>query len=136
MRRPPARLAMGALLIVAGVGCTLIAGVDDVELRADAGAMSGGAAATGGASQGGPTSASGMGGAAGAAGCKSTYRDAVLSDGPIAYWRLGEKKGLVAHNEIGNVDDGVYVDVGLGVPGALSCDPDTAAQFNGTDAYL
>lgn len=35
------------------------------------------------------------------------YRDLIVADGPIAYWRLGETAGTVAVDEMGNTD-GVY----------------------------
>ncbi len=56
-----------------------------------------------------------------------TYRAAVLADGPIAYWRLGELLGNSSADASGH---GLVLDihppVTLGQPGALSCDPDTS----------
>ena len=62
----------------------------------------------------------------------STYRDAVLAKGPIAYWRLGEAPGssLPAHDETGNGHDGKYNGpLTLGEPGAIIGDTDTAVVF-------
>lgn len=67
----------------------------------------------------------------------SPYATQVLSDGAVAYYRLGEPNQTinpgvtVMADSSGNVDDGVYDDptVVLGVTGALSGDPDTAATF-------
>jgi hypothetical protein len=62
----------------------------------------------------------------------SVYRAAVLADTPLAYWRLGEKSGTVAHDETGNGYDGTYTGTyTLGVPGALTGDPDTAVTLDG-----
>jgi hypothetical protein len=65
------------------------------------------------------------------------YPQAVLVDGPSGYWRLGESSGSVAADESANTNLGVYANgVGLGQPGAISGDPDTAAAFDGTNDYL
>ena len=59
----------------------------------------------------------------------SVYRAAVLADSPLAYWRLGETSGTVAHDETGNGHDGTYVGgVTLGQPGALTGDANTAVS--------
>jgi hypothetical protein len=53
--------------------------------------------------------------------------------GLTSHWRLGETNGAVATDSKG-VADGTYVNgVTLGVGGAIARDPDTAAQFNGTN---
>lgn len=65
-----------------------------------------------------------------------SYRDEVLSDAPISYWRLGEASGTTAIDEIG-VNTGTYVGgVSLGAPGALTGDSNGAATFNGTDGHV
>ncbi len=56
------------------------------------------------------------------------YAQLVLSDGPIAYYRLDETNGFVAHDYLGGYN-GVYTNVALGEPGYNSLDPDTAAGF-------
>jgi len=62
----------------------------------------------------------------------SVYRAAVLADAPLAYWRLGEKSGTVAHDETGHGYDGTYTGTyTLGAPGALAGDPDTAVTLDG-----
>jgi Concanavalin A-like lectin/glucanases superfamily len=64
-------------------------------------------------------------------GSSSAYRDAVLSDGPSAYWRLDEKSGDIAHDTIHDAHPGTYLmAVEKGVPGALKDDPDTAVRFD------
>jgi hypothetical protein len=71
----------------------------------------------------------------GAGGTPSTcpYRDAVLADAPLAYWRLGERVGPDVLDASGNMRAGVYVNgVELGAPGAVGCG-DTAATFDGTN---
>lgn len=64
------------------------------------------------------------------------YRDAVLADGPVGYWRLGETSGK-ALDEMSNGGAGVYNGgVTRGVPGALATERDLAAEFDGTDDYV
>jgi hypothetical protein len=61
----------------------------------------------------------------------------VLADGPIAYWRLGERTGTTAVDSSGHAHTGTYMGgVTLGVPGALVGDFDTAARFNGTSGMV
>jgi hypothetical protein len=62
----------------------------------------------------------------------SAYRAAVLADGPVGYWRLGEPPGsTTCHDEL-NLHDGVVGGVVVfGATGALAHDPNTAAQFEG-----
>lgn len=60
------------------------------------------------------------------------YRDVVLADAPVAYYRLGETSGTAAVNLGSAAGDGTYVsflDYWLGAPGALPNDPDTAVDF-------
>ena len=62
------------------------------------------------------------------AACVSTtsYRDAVMSDGPIGYWRLGEDfRDSSGHGH----DLAAEGAVAQGAPGALVCDADTAVRF-------
>ncbi len=56
------------------------------------------------------------------------YPVAVLADHPIAYWRLDETSGLVAHDYL-NGNNGVYTNVLLNQPGYSAFDPDRAAKF-------
>jgi galactose oxidase-like protein/concanavalin A-like lectin/glucanase superfamily protein/IPT/TIG domain-containing protein len=66
----------------------------------------------------------------------SPYRDAVLADGPVGYWRLSETSGK-ALDVTGNAVGGSYVGgVTRGVPGALASEADLAARFNGVDGYV
>ena len=58
-----------------------------------------------------------------------TYRDEILADNPLAYYRLGESSGTVASDETGNGHTGTYVAVMQGVPGALASDPNTAVSI-------
>ena len=57
-----------------------------------------------------------------------TYPQTVVADNPMAYWRLDEADGSVAHDYFGNYN-GQYVNVQLGQPGYSAFDPDTAAAF-------
>lgn len=61
------------------------------------------------------------------------YRDAVLADHPIAYFRLDERSGAIAHDSSGHHFDGVIgARVSRGRPGVI---PDAASSlgFNGGD---
>lgn len=58
-----------------------------------------------------------------------SYKDTVLSDSPVSYWRLGESEGDVALDQTGLYPGNYLNSVGLGVPGAIAADTDTAAHF-------
>ena len=67
----------------------------------------------------------------------SVYASTVLSDAPLAYWRVDETSGTVAHDITGHGNDGQYVGtVTLGAGGALVGDPDTAVHLDGATAYI
>jgi Concanavalin A-like lectin/glucanases superfamily/Immunoglobulin I-set domain len=55
------------------------------------------------------------------------YSQAVLDNGPIAYWPLDESSGVIAYDYVGG-HDALYTNVDLGVPGNPA-DPNTAALF-------
>jgi len=59
------------------------------------------------------------------------YVSTILGDKPIAYLRLDETNGTVAHDYAGGNDGTYFGDVTLGVPGYSLIDPDTAASFPG-----
>jgi hypothetical protein len=69
----------------------------------------------------------------------SSYRAAVLADGPLVYWRMGTPSGLLIHDETGRGNDlvlqGPPTSYKLEVPGALVGDNDTAVQFDGTAGH-
>jgi hypothetical protein len=66
---------------------------------------------------------------------KATYRDVVLADHPVGYWRLDEGSGTTVFDSADGAD-GTYVNgVSLGVPGAILSEPDTAAAFDGVDDH-
>lgn len=90
--------------------------------------------ATGPAGVGDGGSDDGGGGDAGAdATARSTYREAVLADGPIAYWRFGESSGEVARDETGR-HDGTFHAVVLGAPGAIAGDPSSGIELDTTSS--
>ncbi|MCX4471599.1 NEW3 domain-containing protein [Micromonospora sp. NBC_01655] len=63
---------------------------------------------------------------------QSSYAAQVLADKPVGYWRLGEESGTSAEDSSGTGNRGAYTDaVTLGRPGALTGDPDTAAELTG-----
>ena len=47
-----------------------------------------------------------------------TYRDMILNEGPLAYWRLGEAPGIAAGEEILQVTDFHAIDATLPGPAA------------------
>lgn len=58
------------------------------------------------------------------------YRDEVLADSPVGYWRLGETTGTNADDETANNRDGTYTNTPtLGVTGALNGDANKAVTF-------
>jgi len=71
---------------------------------------------------------------AGSANAGRSYRDIVMEDRPVAYWRLGEAPGeLRARDETGNGNEGTFVGgVTRGAEGAIAGDPDTAIHLDGT----
>jgi N-acetylneuraminic acid mutarotase len=67
----------------------------------------------------------------------AAYRDVILADSPIMYWRLGETSGTIVYDESANHRDARYLNnTGLGVPGAIADDPNTAAGFHGIHQYV
>lgn len=71
----------------------------------------------------------------GSADSGASYRDLVLSDGPIAYWRLGEDAGPTLRDESPAANGAkVSGSVTLGAPGAIVGESDTAASFTAAGA--
>ena len=67
-----------------------------------------------------------------------SYAQIVIADNPIAYWRLNETSGTVAHDSWGG-HDGQYFNVNLGLPGYNTNDPDFAVgvgQLSPIDSYI
>ena len=61
---------------------------------------------------------------------KQDFSQVVLLDSPIAYYRLGEPSGVTANDSSGSGFHGTYVaSPGLGAPGLIVNDPDTAVSF-------
>jgi hypothetical protein len=65
----------------------------------------------------------------------TAYRDAVIADAPIGYFRLGETSGEIASDLGGNRPGYYRRTVTLGVPGAIRTDDDMAIAF-GSDGYV
>jgi hypothetical protein len=69
----------------------------------------------------------------------AAYPQAVFTDNPIAYWRLNETNGTVAHDLWGGHDGTYHGSVALNQAGyaPANIDPDPAAGFPGTaDTYV
>ena len=60
---------------------------------------------------------------------QNRYRDEVLANNPVAYWRLGESSGATAQDETANNIDGTYSGPTLGQAGALNGDANTSVLF-------
>jgi large repetitive protein len=61
-----------------------------------------------------------------------SYNAAVLSDAPVAYWRMGEASGATMADQSTNGNNGVYQGgVTLGQPGAIAGDGNTAVALDG-----
>jgi hypothetical protein len=58
----------------------------------------------------------------------------VLASSPVSYWRLGDS-GSTAADETG-ANPGSYSGATLGQPGAIACDVNASASFNGTSSYM
>jgi len=71
-------------------------------------------------------------------GCEAPAKDyaaVVLADGPVGYWRLGEKTGTAGADTSGHGSTLTYVSSPLlGRPGARPCDNDTAIRFESAKA--
>ncbi len=68
---------------------------------------------------------------------RSNYHQSVLAKHPIAYWRLGERKGPTAFDATRNRHNGTF----HGTPtyhqaGAIKHDPDTAIKLGGRRSYI
>ncbi len=73
----------------------------------------------------------------GSDGAPLDYPSTVLADKPLAYLRVDESTGTVAHDSSGNGDNGQYAGgFTLGVPGALLTDSDPAASLDGSTGYI
>lgn len=57
----------------------------------------------------------------------------MLADSPRAYWRLGERSGTTAADELLGADGSYLGGAALGAAGALGGDADTAVRLDGTD---
>jgi len=67
----------------------------------------------------------------------ATYPFAVITDGAIGYWRLGETTASTAYSDVNHVMDGTYTNgVTKGVTSLVSTETDTAASFDGTNDYV
>jgi hypothetical protein len=91
-----------------------------------------GTGAAGGAASGSGANASSS--TTGGASTVDSYRDTVLSDGPVGYWRFGEPTSATTALDETSSHPGAYLGgVILGEPGALAGDANTAARFDGID---
>lgn len=114
-------------LASAGSGCLLT--TDLSNLTSDAADASDASARDGGA-------ISDAAGAPDAPDGSAPYRSVVMSDKPVAYYRLGETSGTIAADETGQHAGTYQGGVTLGVPGALVGDPSSAIALDGTSGYV
>lgn len=64
------------------------------------------------------------------------YRDVILGDDPVGYWRLGETASSIAANEVAGVSLEYRNGVQLGSPGAIEGDTNKAATLDGLNDYV
>src|SRR6185295_11261331 len=69
-------------------------------------------------------------------GATPTYRDSVVADAPVSYWRLGESSGTVAADLMGRNPGSYTGGFTLGQAGSLPGDPNIAVLLNGTSGYV
>lgn len=67
---------------------------------------------------------------------KTGYYHSVVSDGAVAYWRLGEASGTTAAEELNSITGTYTGSPTLGETGALGNDADTAVTFDGSTQYV
>ena len=66
----------------------------------------------------------------------NSYRDVILADNPIMYWRLGETCGTIAYDESANHRDATYIHhPSFGLHGAIANDMNTSVGFNGCNQW-
>lgn len=63
-----------------------------------------------------------------------SYNDAIIADGPTAYWRLGESSGSTASSATGNYSGTYTGGVTLGQQGIVT--GNNSAYFNGSSSYV
>lgn len=81
--------------------------------------------------------AAGTGTAATASATPNAYREAVLADGPVGYWRLGEVSGTIAYSEVGGATlHGIRSGTTATLAGAPSATADPAGSFDGTSQSI
>jgi Concanavalin A-like lectin/glucanases superfamily len=64
------------------------------------------------------------------------YAGTVISDNPMAYWRLGERAGPTALDSWGANNGSYFGTETFGLPGAIAGDSDTSVDFSGNGASL
>jgi hypothetical protein len=104
-------------LVLAGLGCSAFGTADSAPTDAGASTSDGGANDAASVPDVAPT---------------SRYRDAVMVDGPIAYFRLGEASGSVVRSEVKPWTGTLPIEgASFGAKGAITADPDTALLLTG-----
>lgn len=115
------------------VSCTLINSLDELEGGPALDATDGGSVDSAPDDSDAPPNDSGS--AQDADVPASKYRAAVMADSPVGYWRLGERAGTVAKDEVGKHDGEYMGGVTLGTP-LQTADGDTAVTFDGTTGRI
>ena len=141
VRRARAWMLGGCVSSGALAACSLVLSPDSLS----GGQATGDDAASGGDHDGtGGDDANGGGGDegtlpgdAGADALASAYAREVLADHPLAYWRLGEATTAGGARDQMGAHNGTFVgSPGLGVPGAITTDNDTAIRFDGGPSWI
>lgn len=104
----------------------------------DPAASGDGGAASGSGSSSGSSSGGGSGGSSSgdaAAPADDAYRQTVMADAPVAYWRLGDAEGAPAKDEVGDAHPGAYYgNVEHEVAGIIA--GNGAARFDGSTGCI
>ena len=69
-------------------------------------------------------------------GAVDLYGPTVMTDGPQAYWRLGEASGTTAVDETTDYTGSYHGSASLGEDGLLVSEADTAVEFDGSSSYV
>lgn len=107
-------------------------GADDAGASREGGASRN---SSSGSSSGTGSSSGGSSSGDGAASVEDPYRQTVMTDAPVAYWRLGDPSGAPAKDEMGNAHPGAYYGtVEHAVPGIVA--GNGAARFDGSTGCI
>jgi hypothetical protein len=112
-----ASAAIACIALGGSVGCADVLGLDRYDPEPSASSSTGAGSGGGGGS---PTDTS--------------YAAVIMGHHPMAYWRLGDAMGEVAHDELETYNGTYTSELTLGEPGLISGDANTAVRFHGASS--